>query len=277
MGIESPMYIYATEMVASYYSRIDLVRKSVLTIVGSGDQIINAYFFGAEKVVGFDINQRTLLFFDLKLNALKKLDFEEFLRFFGTNSSNGTFETELYQKFSTHLKPEVRELFDGLYENLNGKKMPEMEIFRQRSFLTAGAQNINAYLKDEVSYKKMQEIIQGKEPELMSANILELPSSITSQKFDIINLSNIPNYLVAGSNMKTLLGLLTTLGGFLMDGGIIFSYFYSPLNFESGKIPEAAREESRALIAGLDIFEMKEIYFPGASLGEDKILILRKK
>ena len=56
MTAESPLFIYATEMVSLNYVHIDLKHRSVLTLGGSGDQMLNAYFFGAETVTMFDIN-----------------------------------------------------------------------------------------------------------------------------------------------------------------------------------------------------------------------------
>ena len=83
MGSDAPVYIYATEMCSSYYHIVDVKRKRVLTVCGSGDQILNAYFFGAEVVVGFDLNANSERMLRLKVVAIKELAYKKFLKFFG--------------------------------------------------------------------------------------------------------------------------------------------------------------------------------------------------
>ena len=47
--LKAPIYLYGTEAIGSYYKPLKLKGKSVLTINGSGDQVLNAYYFGAKK------------------------------------------------------------------------------------------------------------------------------------------------------------------------------------------------------------------------------------
>lgn len=48
-GNIAPLYLYGTEHISKYYSKLDLNNKKVLTIIGSGDQALNAFFYGAKK------------------------------------------------------------------------------------------------------------------------------------------------------------------------------------------------------------------------------------
>ena len=59
MSEQAPMYVYATETVSSYYKLLNLKDKTVLSVCGSGDQVLNAYFFGAKRVIGCDMNERS--------------------------------------------------------------------------------------------------------------------------------------------------------------------------------------------------------------------------
>src|SRR5680860_295742 len=103
MTIQSPLYIYATEMVSAYYNLLQIKDKRILSIVGSGDQIIDAYYYGAKEVIGFDINKRSLFILEIKFVAISILTRKEFLEFFGTNMSNGTFNFQVYKKIRRKL------------------------------------------------------------------------------------------------------------------------------------------------------------------------------
>ncbi len=81
MTKDAPMYVYATEMVSHYYERLGLKGKRVLTVVGSGDQVINALYYGASEVVGYDINRNALYICELKMAAIKTLSYQVFYNF----------------------------------------------------------------------------------------------------------------------------------------------------------------------------------------------------
>lgn len=81
----SPIYSFTTENIARYFEYLDFKNKTVLTVAASGDHIINAFYKGANKVYGFDINYIALIFTELKLVALQNLEYEEFLHFFMIN------------------------------------------------------------------------------------------------------------------------------------------------------------------------------------------------
>ena len=111
-GKYTPMYVYGTEQISNYYSKLDLKDKTVLTIAGSGDQAINALYFGAKEVTCFDINLLTGYFINLKITALKYLTYKEFLTYFGSPNKVGNLDYKLFLKFSKHLDKEI--LFNSL-------------------------------------------------------------------------------------------------------------------------------------------------------------------
>ena len=45
----SAVYVFTTENINAYYDQLDLRNKSILTVVGSGDHILNAILRGAKK------------------------------------------------------------------------------------------------------------------------------------------------------------------------------------------------------------------------------------
>jgi len=273
------MYLYATEMVSEYYSRIDLQDKSVLTIIGSGDQIINAYFFGAKSVTGFDINKRAVLFADLKINAIKSLSFKEFLLFFGDRFDNASFEFSLYQKVRENLKEESINFFDGLYKEMEGKDFLNSSYFRQRASIVTLPSEVNAYLRDEESYNKVKNILALKTPELIAADIQEIPSILEKRTFDLINLSNVPNYFVGRNEgrVENFISFLKEYSKLLVNEGLLIFYSYSPVIYETKTVPPASSEETLKEIEATGVFKVEQKYFKAITGGqEDKVSILTK-
>ena len=123
--LKAPIYLYGTESIGSYYNAFDLRGKSVLTISGSGDQVLNAYYFGAKRVVGFDIVKNTKYFLDLKFAAIKTLDYKGFLDFFGDRKGIGNFNHSTYSSLEEYLEDETKEFFEELFKkyNYNGREL----------------------------------------------------------------------------------------------------------------------------------------------------------
>jgi S-adenosylmethionine:diacylglycerol 3-amino-3-carboxypropyl transferase len=223
------MYIYATEMVSEYYGRLGLKNKRVLSVIGSGDQIINAYFFGAKEVVGFDINKYAPFILELKVSAILNLTLIEFFKFFGRDMSSGTLDVNLYKKIKKDLSSGARGFFNRIYKDCDykGKKLINSDYFRQRSMMKASAVDINIYLKSKKDYLKCREIIRNRHLQSLELDINDiLKSRKLTGKFDIINLSNVLNYLTGNTEkdkiLKVLANTTKNVSKRLKRGGRIF-------------------------------------------------------
>ncbi len=280
MTPESRIYVYATEMVSSYYSLLDLKNKKVLTIIGSGDQILNAYFYGAESVTGFDINTRSPFFVDLKIQAIKNLDYGVFLGFFGDTHANGNLDHNTYLKFRNSLQDNTKTFFDKIYGEATGGNIVKSEYFRDRAFLKPNISDINAYLINEDSYLKMRRILLDVGPQYIVGNIIDIAPSFLTENYDVINMSNVFNYFVGRKDERTadMLDLLKVLYKTMTPDGLLFYYSYSPTIYSEGTVPPASRPETTKRVRDLGLFEIEEKSFIGTNgVHEDKITILKKK
>ncbi len=278
MTAESPMFLYATEMVGEYYALLDLSGSSVLTVTGSGDQVINAFYFGAADVTGYDLNRNATHMAHLKLSALVALTYREFLDFFGTTFDNGTLKEELYQRICKNLPGETQKFFDTLYEK-NEMDLQNATFFRQRSMITALPQEINAFLKDEESYVRAGLAVKEKTPEFLTHDIAELARLCHGQTFDLINLSNILHYFPGSREeaRSNALGIFEELSSLLSAGGQIIFYSYSPTIYEDWT-PPVSDEEMGNILSNQRTFSYKKAFFLGTNRSEeDRINILTKK
>lgn len=274
MTSKSPMYIYATEMVFDYYNKLDIKNKRVLSIIGSGDQIINAYFLGAKKVVGFDINKYASFMLNLKISAILNLSYLEFIKFFGKGMKDGTLDFNLYNKFKKSLPANIRKFFNGIYSefNYNGRKLIKSNYFRQRDMIKYSAARINIYLKNEENYLKCRNLIKNKNWRSLELDINNiLTSKKLEGKFDIINLSNVLNYITGNTESSNLLKVLTEVTNKvskkIKKRGIFFGYSYSPGWYSSvGKeIPPASRLQMIHKIAEINNFKVTFKRFKGVN------------
>jgi hypothetical protein len=292
MGKEAPMYIYATENVAKYYELIGCKNKRVLTVCGSGDQVINAYFFGARKVTCFDLSKYAEYITKLKIAAIQILTYDEFFDFFGKDEVNIGFDYKIYLKIRPELNKKTKTFFDFIYKKYNriGKNVARSEYFRKRNGFSKGSiLRFNGYLRNKKEYSKAKDILKGKEINFIRSDAKELNLSIASERFDIINLSNISGYIVGdlvknGSNnpIKELLDcLLIKLKRILSRKGIILLYVYSRKGYPNPvvqtKAPIIADPKTPKLISELSNFKVtvKRLKGYGHSM-LDKIIVLSK-
>lgn len=200
----SPTYMYATEAVAHYYKELDLNGKTILTTSGSGDQFIDAYYWGAKYVLAFDLNLLSKHISELKVEMLKGLTRKQFLKFFGNLRGDATFDKKLFDKISKNLSKDARTFWLAAYDRFDGdgKKIGLSEdFFRNRNDKNyLQATKINGYLSSEKAYKKTQAIFKKKKIKLdfILGNVLDIQKNkkVLKKKYDQLNLSNIPPYIL---------------------------------------------------------------------------------
>ena len=78
---ESFIYMKTNEMIQEYVQYL-LHKKNILSVIGSGDQIINSLITKPEYIDCFDISIYPEYFLNLKLAAIKTLSKEEYLSLF---------------------------------------------------------------------------------------------------------------------------------------------------------------------------------------------------
>ncbi len=291
MSEEAPMYIYATEGVSSYYSILKINNKKILTICGSGDQVLNAYFFGAKEVVGFDLNKRSEFITRIKIAAIKELNYKEFLKFFGKNYTSASLDYGLYRKIQKNLDKKTIAFFNSLYKkcNFKGKKLVKSEYFRQREDVRLDIKKINLYLKNERTYLKLRHILKNIKFKFVQGNVKDIYTNkrLINEKFNILNLSNVPNYFTVKFErenardpiMTFFREILLNLRKKLSPKGIIFYYAYSAQiypNRVAKKMPLLSKNLSTKRIAKQKEFKVTIKRFETYKGFFDKIIILKR-
>ena len=199
----SKMYAMTTENISGFLNKHDLNNKKVLTVAGSGDQRYNAYLRGAREVICFDVNPMVDLHLRLKEAAMNELEWNDFLKFFGVtidNKSNCFLDNAIFNKFKKYLDKDVYLFYDFLINKFRRHPLGDGSV---------------AIL----------------EWESLNTNVINLPEVLDGEKFDMILLSNISDYVhffYPDNHMKKYRELIDKLVDNLYDGGIIqIGYIYA--------------------------------------------------
>lgn len=209
----SQIYSFTTENISGYFEYLDFKDKDILTVAASGDHIINAFYKGAKKVVGFDINYLALIYTELKLVALQNLEYQDFMQFFMINETNDidknkrAFDYITYKSLRKYLTKNTASYWDMIYQNFgcDGYKLRNSYIFNSKYDNNKVKFSSNLYLKNEIAYNYVKENIKNKDITLINANYrsINLSNLPKSANYDIILMSNISDYIKNIYNMET--------------------------------------------------------------------------
>lgn len=172
--------------------------KSILSVIGSGDQILNSILLGSLDIDAFDINRFVKYYLEFKMSAIISLSYEEYLSFFYDKK---TFNRKLYSKVIDNMKGESKEFWQNIanYKGLTfGKdKYSPKEVYNSSLFIPGtitkeNAINNNPYLSRKDYYLLKNKINEAK-IRYFNGNIFELAKTL-DRDYDFINLSNIGMY-----------------------------------------------------------------------------------
>jgi len=183
------IYLFTTENIKGYMDELDLENKKIITVTASSDHILNAILKGTKEILTFDVNILTKYYMDLKLEAIKKLEFEEFKNIF-------LYENEMSLNYDfikkLNMPKDSKEFWLKELDKFgNGLLLRKSNLFNTRYFNPDAKINQNIYLN-----KKNYDIIKNK---LSDVNIKFINCSVENlevdQHYDYMFLSNISDYL----------------------------------------------------------------------------------
>jgi len=230
----SQIYTFTTENIAGYIKYFNLEDKSLLTVGSSGDQVLNAFFYGARDITLYDINQYAKYYVYLKIAAILSLDYREFQNFFFRHGTKDYYNKEMFSKdLFNKIKPNLRLLdyesflfFDELFCIYDAKRIRDY-LFDDDESRNEVIKNFNVYLRDEDSYNKLREIIKKISFQYINGDIFTEDITL---KFDNIFLSNLCT-ITSLEKLKELLKKLD-LNNLNEKGSILFGYLWDT-KFES--------------------------------------------
>lgn len=172
--------------------------KSILSVIGSGDQILNSILLGSYDIDAFDINRFAKYYLEFKMSAVMTLSYEEYLKFFYDYK---TFNRKLYAKVVDNMKGDSKEFWQSIadYKEIpfGRDKYSPNDVYNSSLFIKGvikeeDAINNNPYLSKE-NYYLLRNKINEARIRYHKGNIFELSKTL-DKDYDFINLSNICMY-----------------------------------------------------------------------------------
>lgn len=193
-------------------------RKRILSVIASGDQILNSVLDGTREVDAFDISVYPKYFMYLKIAGIKALSREEYIEFFYEGPDTSEKYDDMYDRMSSYLTGEAKEFWDGLFGFFEWFDIYNSTMFSSEPYSTSYAVSQNKYLDNDEEYNKLRKVIDDVVIRTYDGNILDMECFDVS--YDLVYLSNIVYY----SDVNKYKEMLKKFK--LNDNGIVLSYFY---------------------------------------------------
>lgn len=204
---------------------IDLLlnKDKVLSVIGSGDQILNTLLTKPSKIDAFDISVFPKFFLKLKIASIKSLSRDEYIKFFF--STTETFLDEYYDdlyfdKIRKELDIEAEDFWTYLFQYNDWYDIYNSTLFSSESVFEEQAIIQNKYL-DNDEYYKLRDILQNVQINYIESNLLDLKINDT---YDLIYLSNILEYVKKSAYFDKIDELS------VKNKGIIISYIFGEID-----------------------------------------------
>lgn len=212
-------FIYATtnERINMYQEYLKNKNK-VLSVIASGDQILNTILENSFNIDGYDISRFPKYFMELKRAAVLELSLEEYIDFFFHIDYHKNEEyDDLYDKLRLSLDEEYRKFWDNLFNFFDWYDIYHSTLFSSQSVSTETILQNNEYLNLQ-KYQLLKKLLPKANINYYVGDIQKLSKTL-KENYDFINLSSIIYYV---KNYKNVLENLK-----LEEKGIALTYLYS--------------------------------------------------
>ena len=256
-GVTNSVYMTSNEYLSDYFECYDFIGKKIATVGSSGDQLLNAIFYGCRDLTLIDGCILAQPYIEYKFALIKNLNFDEFIKIYFNHDS--IFDWSVYARISHDLSDVVKQFFDEIFllqephsrfsdvdyfKTLNEYKIKSSIVNR-----ISGRKYGSLFYQDEESYNKLKRILNTEKFNIdyKIAKFQDFPTEL-NEKYDAIFLSNIYDYVPRLSFIRTINKLRKSN---LNEGGII-QYQYQFLN-----TPDNSKRPSQ-----FELRNLKEIYVP---------------
>ena len=247
-SLYSTCYKFSNENLSGYYPKFNIKDGNVLTVCGSGDQVLSAFLYGAKNVDCFDSNILTYYNLMLKAYCIKHLSFEDFFLFFGLSHSCD--KKIIYDSFKDKIdNNDVRLFFDLLFDNdinvdylyNNGETCYPENLVVSIPYL-----EINNYykLKDTLDISRINFVV---------SDLFDVYKHY-SNKYSFVNLSNICDYF---DNLIPFYEFIndTNLNHLTDDGGVMVGYSWTrPYSNETNNMTASIVGAYQSRVQGVGYF-----------------------
>ena len=189
------------EYLQDLWSRFRISGETGLSVLASGDQMLNLIYKGVSKIDTFDINRLTEYYaIGFKKRAIECLSYEQFIKLFDYYDRDTApyyfLNPELEKYVIENMEEEYKRFWqEFLYRSkeLNPTKPNSIFLLAQKSELKwVKSNHSNIYMNNIKNYQKLQQNLLNAKITFQQMNILDISPNMG--KYDTIFLSNIFDY-----------------------------------------------------------------------------------
>ena len=248
----SSIYKFTNENITEYFHHLENKEK-ILSVIGSGNQILNSILAGTNNIDCFDISYFPEYYLFLQIASIISLDEEDYFHYYLSEDRDVMFSDYFYDKIRDNLKGKYKEFWDYLYMLDDGYDIYNSLLFRQDFYSKNQAIKYNPFLQEN-NYNKLKNILTTSNIEINPV-VTDVITTKFSDKYNLIYLSNILNYYF---NIKDIVEFMRNKY-LLADEGEILGYLYSVSDDIVNKFNESLKNDGYV-----------------ETVGENKILVLKK-
>ena len=165
-------------------------KKDILSVIGSGDQILNSILLDCKNIDAYDISVFPKYYLNLKIAAIKALSYEEYLEFF---YGKDTFDTKNFNKVLCELDDNNRFFWEYLTKDRSSKELYDSKLFTGWYPTKEDAVFRNPYLASSKDYNLLRTKLNNPSINYIDGDIYKFSKTL-NKDYDLINLSNICMY-----------------------------------------------------------------------------------
>lgn len=212
----SVIYRTSNERICDYIEYLKN-KKKMLSVIASGDQILNSILVNSFNIDAFDISTFPKYFLKLKMAAVMALSKKDYLNFICNENVNEEEAFDLYYEVRPYLDNETKDFWDGLLNYFDLSEIYDSLLFSSEQASSNQMISYNPYLQNK-NYQELQSKLNYAKIKYLTGDISTMP---LQDSYDLVNLSNIIYYL----EYKTFQRTLDRIN--LNNQGTIISYLYN--------------------------------------------------
>ena len=180
----SSIYRFTNEDITSYFHHLEKKRE-VLSVIGSGGQILNGILAGTRNFDCFDISVFPEYYLSLQIASIIALSKEDYLKYHFSEDREELFGDDFYDQISLQLHGKYKEFWDTLYDFDDGIDIYNSLLFRHDLCLKKNVLAWNPYLH-EGNYEKLKGILKT-EKIVINPSVGDVTKTRVEQTYDLVN------------------------------------------------------------------------------------------
>ena len=212
------VYNMTNEQLGLYFKYFPIKDGNVLTVLGSGDHVLQAACCGAKSIYAFDYNPLALYMAKLKIKSLSILERNEFLNYFYNTDYKRYFDINYYKKVRDYLDSDTIKFWDSIYSNFNNHEITDNLINNGDSYINRSEDGFLNRHKYYLTKNNLENI----DIKYLCSDVFDILDKIPSDiKFNAVFLSNIFDWMNLNAAVKYPLFIKRDLDKYLYNDALV--------------------------------------------------------